>query len=202
MSSSSTTFSDSRVSYEPGLRVAYQAVERRIADRAVIPIENSIGGSIYGNYSLLLRHNLHIVGNFCFLFLIACLPTMALSFTFENGSQPSPGCSQQRYSILVLAKEPLALPQMVPLSYFVYNTTSSLFPSNQIESRPLKNQPMQASMNNNKSIGYFHYIFYVDIEASMADQRTQTAITHLQSWGAIRWTQAGYMIDALTLIGV
>uniref|UniRef100_A0A0D9YQ02 Prephenate dehydratase domain-containing protein n=1 Tax=Oryza glumipatula TaxID=40148 RepID=A0A0D9YQ02_9ORYZ len=42
--------------------VTFQAVELWIADRAVLPIENSLGGSIHRSYDLLLHHCLHIVG--------------------------------------------------------------------------------------------------------------------------------------------
>ena len=39
-----------------------QGVESWLVDRAVLPVENSLGGSIHRNFDLLLRHRLHIVG--------------------------------------------------------------------------------------------------------------------------------------------
>ncbi|XAR65656.1 Arogenate dehydratase [Bertholletia excelsa] len=41
---------------------AFKAVELWLVDKAVLPIENSVGGSIHRNYDLLLSHRLHIVG--------------------------------------------------------------------------------------------------------------------------------------------
>lgn len=41
---------------------AFQTVSQWMADRAVLPVENSLGGSIHTVYDLLLRYRLHIVG--------------------------------------------------------------------------------------------------------------------------------------------
>ncbi|PIA57807.1 hypothetical protein AQUCO_00500019v1 [Aquilegia coerulea] len=41
---------------------AFKAVELWLVNKAVLPIESSVGGSVHRNYDLLLRHRLHIVG--------------------------------------------------------------------------------------------------------------------------------------------
>ncbi|MGH7964069.1 MAG: prephenate dehydratase, partial [Candidatus Binatia bacterium] len=41
---------------------AFAAVEQGEAQAAMLPVENSLGGSIHRNYDLMLRHNLYIVG--------------------------------------------------------------------------------------------------------------------------------------------
>lgn len=40
----------------------YAATEAQDVDRAVLPFENSLGGSIHRNYDLILSHQLHVVG--------------------------------------------------------------------------------------------------------------------------------------------
>ncbi|GAB4532882.1 MAG: prephenate dehydratase [Anaerolineales bacterium] len=50
----------------------FEAVVSGKCERGLIPIENSLAGSIHQNYDLLLRHNLHIVGEY-FLRVRHCL---------------------------------------------------------------------------------------------------------------------------------
>lgn len=45
---------------------AFEATEQWTVDRAVLPFENSLGGSIHRNYDLILNHRLHIVGEVYF----------------------------------------------------------------------------------------------------------------------------------------
>jgi prephenate dehydratase len=50
----------------------FAAVEAGECDNGMLPIENSLAGSIHHNYDLLLAHNLHIVGEY-FLAVRHCL---------------------------------------------------------------------------------------------------------------------------------
>ena len=46
----------------PSFDDVFAAVTERACDYGVVPVENSLAGSIHRNYDLLLQHDLHIVG--------------------------------------------------------------------------------------------------------------------------------------------
>jgi len=50
----------------PQFENAFEATEQWTCDRAVLPFENSLGGSIHRNYDLILTHRLHVVGEVYF----------------------------------------------------------------------------------------------------------------------------------------
>ena len=56
---------------------AFEATEQWTADRAVLPFENSLGGSIHRNYDLVLQHRLHIVGEVSALWLSISIRNIA-----------------------------------------------------------------------------------------------------------------------------
>eukprot|EP01018_Ginkgo_biloba_P008538 Gb_29709 [translate_table: standard] len=47
-----------------GMESAFEALESNAVDRAVVPVENSLDGIIDRNYDLMLRHSVHIVGEY------------------------------------------------------------------------------------------------------------------------------------------
>ena len=68
----------------------FEAVQSKECQVGLIPIENSLAGSIHQNYDLLLRHDLHIVGEY-FLRVKHCLigfPDVQLSEIKEVISHP------------------------------------------------------------------------------------------------------------------
>ncbi|KAH9661028.1 Arogenate dehydratase/prephenate dehydratase 2 [Citrus sinensis] len=238
---------------------AFEAVERWLVDRAVLPIENSLGGSIHRNYDLLLRHRLHIVGEVKFAVrhcllanpgvkvedlkrvlshpqaLAQCENTLTKLGLVREAVDDTAGAAKQLkdagavasssaaaiYGLnilaediqddcdnvtrfLMLAREPIIpgtdRPFKTSIVFSLEEGPGVLFKAlavfalrqinltkhfyvflNQIESRPLRNQPLRSSDDNSGFGKYFDYLFYVDFEASMADQKAQNALRHLKS---------------------
>jgi len=46
---------------KPSFEEVFRAVSNREVDYALLPVENTLGGSIHANYDLQLKHNLHII---------------------------------------------------------------------------------------------------------------------------------------------
>ncbi|KHG08593.1 Arogenate dehydratase/prephenate dehydratase 2, chloroplastic -like protein [Gossypium arboreum] len=227
---------------------AFQAVEKWLVDRAVLPIENSLGGSIHRNYDLLLRHSLHIVGEVklavqhCLVAnhgvqledlsrvlshpqaLAQCENTLtkiglsreavddtalaakhvALHKLKDTGAVASSSAAKiyglnilaqniqddcdNVTRFLILAREPIIPgiqnPFKTSIVFSLEEGPGVLFKALAIESRPLRNQPLRAADDNNGS-KYFDYLFYVDFEASMAEERAQNALRHLKDPGRV-----------------
>ncbi|MFS8007372.1 putative hydro-lyase [Helianthus anomalus] len=250
---------------------AFEAVERWLVDRAVLPIENSLGGSIHRNYDLLLRHRLHIVGEVklairhCLLAnhgvkiehlkrvlshpqaLAQCENTLtrlgivreavddtagaakhvALHQLDDTGAVASAAAAKiyglnllqqdiQDYSdnvtrFLMLAREPIIprtdRPFKTSIVFSLDEGPGMLFKAlavfamrqinlTKIESRPLQRQALPAhNESTNGTPGSFPYLFYVDFQASMADQRAQNALSHLKEFATFLSVLGSYPED-------
>ncbi|KAK8683284.1 hypothetical protein V6N13_039349 [Hibiscus sabdariffa] len=253
---------------------AFEAVEKWLVDRAVLPIENSLGGSIHRNYDLLLRHNLHIVGevklavHHCLLAnhgvrvedlkrvlshpqaLAQCEYTLtkiglsreaiddtalaAKHVAFEKLKDTGAVASSMAAKIyglnilaeniqddcdnvtrfLMLAREPIIpgveKPFKTSIVFSLEEGPGVLFKAlavfalrqinlTKIESRPLRNQPLRASDDSNNGSKYFDYLFYVDFEASMAEERAQNALRHLKEFATFLRVLGSYAVDTTML---
>ncbi|XP_047966648.1 arogenate dehydratase 2-like [Salvia hispanica] len=250
---------------------AFQAVEKWLVDRAVLPIENSLGGSIHRNYDLLLRHRLHIVGEVklsirhCLLAspgvkienlkrvlshpqaLAQCENTLtkfglvreavddtagaakhvALHGFYDVGAVASFNAAKiygldvlaqdiqddadNVTRFLMLAREPIIpgtdKPFKTSIVFSLEEGPGFLFKAlavfamrninlTKIESRPLPKQALQTSDDNAMPFPkYFPYLFYVDFEASMADQRAQNALGHLKEFATFLRVLGSYPAD-------
>ncbi|XVE79093.1 hypothetical protein DITRI_Ditri14bG0029900 [Diplodiscus trichospermus] len=253
---------------------AFQAVEKWLVDRAVLPIENSLGGSIHRNYDLLLRHSLHIVGEVklavrhCLLAnlgvkvedlkrvlshpqaLAQCENTLtkiglsreavddtalaaklvAFQKLKDTGAVASSSAAQiyglnilaqdiqddcdNVTRFLMLAREPIIpgteKPFKTSIVFSLEEGPGVLFKAlavfalrqinlTKIESRPLRNQPLRASDDGNNGSKYFDYLFYVDFEASMAEERAQNALRHLKEFATFLRVLGSYPVDTTML---
>ncbi|KAF5447102.1 hypothetical protein F2P56_032676 [Juglans regia] len=247
---------------------AFEAVEKWLVDRAVLPIENSLGGSIHRNYDLLLRHRLHIVGEVKFAVrhcllanhgvevedlkrvlshpqaLSQCEDTLSrlglvkeavddtagaakhiASYKLKDAGAVASTTAAMIYGLnilaqdiqddsdnvtrfLMLAREPIIpgidRPFKTSIVFSLEEGPGVLFKAlavfalrqinlTKIESRPLRKQLLGASDDSNN--GYFDYLFYVDFEASMADEKAQNALRHLKEFATYLRVLGSYPVD-------
>ncbi|ONL96849.1 Arogenate dehydratase/prephenate dehydratase 2 chloroplastic [Zea mays] len=235
------------------------AVQNWVADRAVLPLENSLGGSIHRNYDLLLRHSLHIVGEVrlavrhCLLAnpgvkienlksamshpQVNCLVDLSLLLSLllvfigehmlqDTGAIAS-SLAAKLYGLdvlaeniqddkdnvtrfMMLAREPIIprtdKPFKTSIVFSLEEGPGQLFKAlavfalrdinlTKIESRPHKERPLRVSDDCSSLLKNFDYLFYVDLEASMADPKTQNALGNLKEFATFLRVLGSYPTD-------
>ncbi|XP_073108361.1 arogenate dehydratase/prephenate dehydratase 1, chloroplastic isoform X5 [Elaeis guineensis] len=202
--------------------VAFKAVELWLVDKAVLPIENSVGGSIHRNYDLLLCHRLHIVGevqmavNHCLMALpgvqkeelkrILSHPQLVASNGLKDAGAIASARAAEIYGLKIvdetiqtsvvftLEEGPGVL--FKALAVFAVRSINLT----KIESRPQRKRPLRVVDDSNYGTAkYFDYLFYIDFEASMAEPRAQNALAHLQEIATFLRVLGSYPMDTSSL---
>ncbi|KAK1429183.1 hypothetical protein QVD17_11387 [Tagetes erecta] len=164
-----------------GSEIAFQYVEDWIADRAVLPVENSIGGSIHRNYDLLLRHRLHIVGE--------------LQLSFNHCLLALPDVRIEQINRVISHPQALANCE-INLNKLGLNITREAVNDTAGAAEPNRDRPIRVVDDEVAGTAkHFEYMFYVDFEASMADVRAQNALAEVQQFTSFFRVLGSYPMD-------
>ncbi|XP_059429919.1 arogenate dehydratase 2-like isoform X2 [Corylus avellana] len=247
---------------------AFEAVQMGDAKIAVLPIENSSCGSIHSNYDLLLRDDLHIVGevkvaiHHCLLAnhgvkledlkrvlshpqaLAQCeyaltrfglvreevYDTAAAAEHIKSHKLKDTGavvrsdvaaniyglnilaediqddCDNIVTRFLMLAREPIIPRTNKPFKTSivfsleegpgVLSKALDVFAQRKINLTKIESRPVQKKLLRALRIEkYFNYLFFVDLEASMADQKAKLALKDLEEFGSFLRVLGSYPVD-------
>lgn len=167
----------------PQPEAVFSALQSRKADRALLPVENSLDGTVHRTYDLLLRYRLHIVGEL---------------IQSQNLQVPVISCTDVdtvTSRFWVLARDPI-----FPRDERCFTTTVALVLSDglgalhkvmaafafrgievtKVESRPWRQQPLRAGSVGQEGVSYFQYVVYIDFQGSTASRSAQNALSQLQ----------------------
>ncbi|KAG0478993.1 hypothetical protein HPP92_013712 [Vanilla planifolia] len=203
------------------IEVVFKAVELWVVDKAVLPIENTVAGSIHHNYDLLLCHRLHIAFSQCgnvltklSVILENTDDTAAAAQLISSKSLKDAGAiasvhAAQLYGLNILEKgiQAMFLFLQTSIVLTLEEGPGMLFKAlavfamrkinlTKIESRPQRNRPLRVVDDlNHGTAKYFDYLFHIDFEASMADPIAQNALSHLQEYTTFLRVLGSYPSD-------
>ncbi|KAG0477288.1 hypothetical protein HPP92_014129 [Vanilla planifolia] len=181
------------------IEVVFKAVELWVVDKAVLPIENTVAGSIHHNYDLLLCHRLHIAFSQCENALTklsvilentddtATAAQLISSKSLKDAGAIASVHAAQLYGLNILEKgiQAMFLFLQTSIVLTLEEGPGMLFKAlavfamrkinlTKIESRPQRNRPLRVVDDlNHGTAKYFDYLFHIDFEASMADPIAQ-----------------------------
>jgi prephenate dehydratase len=150
-----------------GYEEVFMAVEQGRVDFGVLPIENSIGGSIHRVYDLLVKHPVAIVGE-------VELDSGDLTRFFVVGREPlHEGPTDKTTIVFALPDTPGALSKA--LTVLALREVNLM----KLESRPIPGRPWQ-------------YLFYADLAAGRDDVACARALAHLAEFVPMLRTLGSY----------